>query len=114
MHVRFPMRRRILSARVMRGLRFIRFMRTGSLRSRTQNIRWNSFCAVSYTHLDVYKRQEYDNKRTRSNAEVTAAERIEEKSELELFQEFYELQNNQSMTEQQKAFVKALLRGIKR
>ena len=33
---------------------------------------------------------------------------------LELFQEFYELQNNQSMTEQQKAFVKALLRGIKR
>ena len=59
-------------------------------------------------------RLEYDNKRTRSNAEVTAAERIEEKSELELFQEFYELQNNQSMTEQQKAFVKALLRGIKR
>ena len=46
MHVRFPMRRRILSARVMRGLRFIRFMRTGSLRSRTQNIRWNSFCAT--------------------------------------------------------------------
>ena len=40
------MRRRILSARVMRGLRFIRFMRTGSLRSRTQNIRWNSFCAT--------------------------------------------------------------------
>ena len=37
-------------------------------------------------------RLEYDNKRTRSNAEVTAAERIEEKSELELFQEFYELQ----------------------
>ena len=35
-------------------------------------------------------RLEYDNKRTRSNAEVTAAERIEEKSELELFQEFME------------------------
>ena len=58
-------------------------------------------------------RLEYDNKRTRSNAEVRAAERVEEKSELELFQEFYELQNNQRMTEQQEAFVKALLGGIK-
>ncbi len=58
-------------------------------------------------------RLEYDNKRTRSHVEVTATERVEEKSELELFQEFYELQNNQSMTEQQKAFVEALLERIK-
>ena len=58
-------------------------------------------------------RLEYDNKRTRSNAEVRAAERVEEKSELELFQEFYELQNNQSMTEVQEQFVEALLRGMK-
>ena len=58
-------------------------------------------------------RLEYDNKRTRSNAEVRAAERVEEKSELELFQEFYELQNNQSMTEVQEQFVEKLLRGMK-
>lgn len=58
-------------------------------------------------------RLEYDNKRTRSNAEVRAAERMEEKSELELFQEFYELQNNQSMTEVQEQFVEELLRGMK-
>ena len=58
-------------------------------------------------------RLEYDNKRTRSNAEVRAAERVEEKSELELFQEFYELQNNQSMTEVQEQFVEELLRGMK-
>ena len=58
-------------------------------------------------------RLEYDNKRTRSNAEVRAAERVEEKSELELFQEFYELQNNQSMTEVQEQFVEELLRGRK-
>lgn len=58
-------------------------------------------------------RLEYDNKRTRSNAEVRAAERVEEKSELELFQEFYELQNNQSMTEAQEQFVEELLRGMK-
>ena len=58
-------------------------------------------------------RLEYDNKRTRSNAEVRAAERVEEKSELELFQEFYELQNNQSTTEVQEQFVEELLRGMK-
>ena len=58
-------------------------------------------------------RLEYDIKRTRSNAEVRAAERVEEKSELELFQEFYELQNNQSMTEVQEQFVEELLRGMK-
>lgn len=58
-------------------------------------------------------RLEYDNKRTRLNAEVRAAERVEEKSELELFQEFYELQNNQSMTEVQEQFVEELLRGMK-
>ena len=58
-------------------------------------------------------RLEYDNKRTRANAEVRAAERVEEKSELELFQEFYELQNNQSMTEVQEQFVEELLRGMK-
>lgn len=58
-------------------------------------------------------RLEYDNKRTRSNAEVRVAERVEEKSELELFQEFYELQNNQSMTEVQEQFVEELLRGMK-
>ena len=58
-------------------------------------------------------RLEYDNKRTRSNAEVRAAERVEEKSELELCQEFYELQNNQSMTEVQEQFVEELLRGMK-
>ena len=58
-------------------------------------------------------RLEYDNKRTRSNAEVRAVERVEEKSELELFQEFYELQNNQSMTEVQEQFVEELLRGMK-
>ena len=48
-------------------------------------------------------RLEYDNKRTRSAADIGTAERVEEKSELELFREFYELQNNQSMTAQQES-----------
>ena len=38
---------------------------------------------------------------------------LPELSELELFREFYELQNNQSMTAQQKALVEELLRGMK-
>ena len=58
-------------------------------------------------------RLEYDNKRTRENREVQAVEVQEQKSELELFQEFYELQNNQSMTEVQEQFVEELLRGMK-
>ena len=58
-------------------------------------------------------RLEYDNKRTRENREVQAVEAQEQKSELELFQEFYELQNNQSMTEVQEQFVEELLRGMK-
>ena len=58
-------------------------------------------------------RLECDNKRTRSAADIGTAERVAEKSELELFREFYELQNNQSMTAQQKALVEELLRGMK-
>ena len=47
----------------------------------------------------------YDNKRTQSQQVVTDAENVDEKSPLELFEEFYEKQNNQSMTDEQKQFV---------
>ena len=56
---------------------------------------------------------EYDNRRTRENPELTTAQAVEQKSEMELFMEFYELQNNQSMTEVQEQFVEELLRGMK-
>ena len=42
---------------------------------------------------------EYDNRRTRENPELTAAQAVEQKSEMELFMEFYELQNNQPMSQ---------------
>ena len=58
-------------------------------------------------------RLEYDNKRTRSCADIGTSERVEEKSELELFRELYELQNNQDMTAQQEALVEELIRGLK-
>lgn len=57
-------------------------------------------------------RLEYDNRRTREERTVDAAEDAEQKSELELFEEFYELQNNQPMSAQQQAFSAKLIQNI--
>ena len=54
-------------------------------------------------------RLEYDNRRTRENRDLEAVRDMERKSGQELFEEFYELQNNQPMSSEQKAFVKKLL-----
>lgn len=54
-------------------------------------------------------RLEYDNNRTRHSRVVERAEEIEQKTELELFAEFYEMQNNQPMSEEQSAFVTRLI-----
>lgn len=56
---------------------------------------------------------EYDNRRTRGNMELTAAQAVEKKSEMELFMEFYELQNNQPMSQVQKEFVGNIIREVK-
>lgn len=58
-------------------------------------------------------RLEYDNKRTRENRKVQAVEAQEQKSELELFGEFYELLNNEPMKEEQTEFMENLIRGLK-
>lgn len=50
----------------------------------------------------------YDNKRTRESRVIDKAEEIQKKSELELFAEFYELQNNQPVNEKQMGFVETL------
>lgn len=55
----------------------------------------------------------YDNQRTKTTQEVDAAQAVEKKTEIELFYEFYELQNNQPMTQQQKDFAEQLIREIK-
>ena len=49
-------------------------------------------------------RLEYDNKRTKKNHSIEGAEAVDEKTEMELFEEFFELQNNQGMSTDQKAF----------
>lgn len=58
-------------------------------------------------------RLEYDNKRTRESRVVEAAEAVEKKSELELFAEFFELQNNQKMSEVQERFIEKMIREVR-
>ncbi len=55
---------------------------------------------------------DYDNKRTRSNSQITGAQKVEEKSPLELFEDFYELQNNQPMSEEQREYISSLIESI--
>lgn len=57
-------------------------------------------------------RLEYDNCRTRENQMVDATEEVERKSELELFEEFYELQNNQPMSAFQKELAEAMFEEL--
>ena len=54
----------------------------------------------------------YDNTRTRTNQIIDGAVDVQRKSPLELFDELYELQNNQPMTDAQRAFTKELIESI--
>lgn len=58
-------------------------------------------------------RLEYDNRRTRENRMVEAACRPEQKSELQLLEEFYERQNNSPMSREQNELAVGLLESIK-
>ena len=54
----------------------------------------------------------YDNTRTRATQLIDGAEAVEQKSQLQLFSELYELQNNQPMSQQQAEFVSQLIEEI--
>ena len=54
----------------------------------------------------------YDNTRTRMNQQVEGAADVENKSQLELFAELYEQQNNQPMSQIQQEFVQKLIESI--
>lgn len=58
-------------------------------------------------------RLEYDNCRTRGNTGLEETGEIEKKSELELFSEFYEKQNNQPMSAIQEAFIRKMIEEMK-
>ena len=52
---------------------------------------------------------DYDNKRTRSNNVISSDSAADSKSPMELFEDFYELQNNQPMSAEQTEFIKELI-----
>ena len=54
----------------------------------------------------------YDNTRTRTNQIIDGAKDVKRKSPMELFEELYELQNNQPMSEIQRAFVRELMESV--
>ena len=63
----------------------------------------------------IYKnlmKLEYDNKRTRSSAEVGGPSDVEKKTPLDLFSELFELQNGAPMTDEQRAFAGELIEKI--
>lgn len=54
----------------------------------------------------------YDNKRTKEQRVVTDAGDVERKTPIELFEEFYEKQNNAAMSEEQRAFALECIESI--
>ena len=54
----------------------------------------------------------YDNTRTRTNQIIEGAEDVQHKSPMDLFEELYELQNNQPMSPQQRSFALELMESI--
>lgn len=54
----------------------------------------------------------YDNTRTRTNQLIEGAEDVQRKSPLQLFEELYELQNNQPMNDEQRRFTLELIESI--
>lgn len=57
-------------------------------------------------------RLDYDNRRTRTESHVDGAEQVERKRPLTLLEEFYESQNGQPMSEEQRSFAKQLMERI--
>jgi len=57
-------------------------------------------------------RLDYDNARTRNYQQIAGVDQVESRTPIELFQELYELQNNQPMSQQQTAFCMELIEKI--
>lgn len=95
-----------------------------TLRSFYENTSWQE----DYTHITltdeedipdavgklrtIYHRLmklDYDNKRTRSNSDITGNADVETKTPFELFSDFYELQNNQPMSREQADYMNELI-----
>ena len=56
---------------------------------------------------------DYDNTRTRTSSEVAAVDVMEKKSEIELFDQFYSMQNGQPLSDEQRTCAEELLEKLK-
>lgn len=56
---------------------------------------------------------EYDNLRTQKNADLAVSEHVLLKSEMELFEEFYKMQNNADLTAEQKDCIQRIIDNLK-
>ena len=55
---------------------------------------------------------DYDNRRTRNTAAIGAASDIDQKTPLQLFEEFYVGQNDLPLSEQQRSFLQTMIEKI--
>ena len=55
---------------------------------------------------------DYDNNRTRVNAKIVGAENVQQKTPIELFSEFFEKQNNTSLSEKQSGYISEMIEKI--
>lgn len=55
---------------------------------------------------------DYDNQRTRASVQIEGASRMEEKTPKQLFAEFYQMQNNTELSQEQDAFLDDLIGSI--
>ncbi len=55
---------------------------------------------------------DYDNRRTRTEVSLEGAQDVQQKSPLELLEEFYQQQNGQPMGQEQQAFARGLMEQI--
>ncbi len=55
---------------------------------------------------------DYDNARTRHSAEVNGVQAVENKSPLELFSEFFELQNGSKMSPEQSEYMSKIIENV--
>lgn len=119
-----------LSTAPLRPLHDLRELR-GSYLELTDRRRYEDTATDDYLHITLTDEQDvpdalarlrviypnlmrldYDNRRTRQDQQITAPERAEQRSPLEHFAAFYELQNNQPLSEQQAAFCQELIDSI--
>lgn len=110
-----------------RDLRQIR----GSFQELTEKTFYQNTCREDYLHIILTDEEDvpeaisrlrviyhnilklsYDNTRTRTNQVIDSASDVQRKDPLTLYEELYELQNNQPLNPEQRAFLKDLMESI--